>query len=257
MQQVLIQYAFGLQWEFTMTTQHVPVGIPLLIFDLDGTLIDSRTDLVMSVNATRERMGLGPLPAGLISSYVGRGVSVLIRRSLGASASVAALERATTLFLDYYGKHLLDNTVAYAGVSEALEGLKTRKLAVLTNKPANFSRAILNGLGIAHYFSFVYGGDSFAQKKPDPVGVFKLMADLSLGTKQTMIVGDSDTDVFTGRNAGVWTCGVTYGLAPHTLKTTPPDVLLDDLRQLPPRLKALEESTATAGSNQSGVRGVP
>jgi phosphoglycolate phosphatase len=216
-----------------MTTQKRTLGdIRLLIFDLDGTLIDSKKDLVLSVNAVREWMKLKPLPADIVSSYVGRGVTVLMRRSLGDAATEANVKKATDFFLEYYRKHMLDNTVLYDGVLEALEELHGREMTVLTNKPVVFSRAILNGLGVDHFFSFVYGGNSFAQKKPDPIGVFKLMRDLRVGADQTMIVGDSDTDVLTGRNAGVWTCGVTYGLAPHTFETTPPDVLLGSLRSL-------------------------
>ena len=217
-----------------MTTQkRTLTNIRLLIFDLDGTLIDSKKDLVLSVNAVREWMQLKPLPENVISSYVGRGVTALVQRSLGDFGTEANVNKATAFFLEYYRKHMLDNTVAYDGVREALEELNGREMAVLTNKPVVFSRAILNGLGIAQFFSFVYGGNSFAQKKPDPIGVLKLMRDVGAGANQTMIVGDSDTDVLTGQNAGVWTCGVTYGLAPHTLETTPPDVLLGSLRQLP------------------------
>ena len=127
---------------------------------------------------------------------------------------------------------MLDNTVLYPGVLETLEELHGRTLAVLTNKPVNFSREMLNGLGVAHYFSFIYGGNSFEQKKPDPVGVVKLMNDHGVSTEQTMIVGDSDTDVQTGRNAAVWTCGVTYGFGADTFASCPPDLLLDDLREL-------------------------
>ena len=193
-----------------MTTQKRTLGdIRLLIFDLDGTLIDSKKDLVLSVNAVREWMKLKPLPADVVSSYVGRGVTVLMRRSLGDAATEANVKKATDFFLEYYRKHMLDNTVLYDGVLEALDELHGREMTVLTNKPVVFSRAILNGLGVDHFFSFVYGGNSFAQKKPDPIGVFKLMRDLRAGPDETMIVGDSDTDVLTGRNAGVWTCGVT------------------------------------------------
>ena len=215
-------------------------AIQLLIFDLDGTLIDSKTDLVLSVNATRKRMGLGPLPAEVVSSYVGRGVTVLIRRALGEAATESNVEKATAIFLEYYRDHMLDNTVPYPGVREALEELNGRKMAVLTNKPVRFSRAILEGLSMAGYFSHIYGGNSFARKKPDPVGLLTLMNELAAGPGETMIVGDSDTDVLTGRNAGVWTCGVTYGLAPRTLEATAPDVLLADLRQLPALLNGRE-----------------
>jgi phosphoglycolate phosphatase len=217
-----------------MLSPDVLNGIELLIFDLDGTLIDSKTDLVLSVNATREQMGMGPLSPEVVSSYVGRGVSVLIRRSLGEGATEADIEKATEIFLRYYREHMLDHTVTYDGVREGLEQLNGRcNMAVLTNKPVNFSRAILDGLGVARHFSFIYGGNSFAQKKPDPVGVFTLMQDLKASAPGTMMVGDSDTDILTGRNAGVWTCGVTYGLAPHTLKTTRPDILVNNLRELP------------------------
>ena len=216
---------------------HALDDIRLLIFDLDGTLIDSRKDLALSVNAMREQMNMARLPDETVSSYVGQGVATLIRRALadGAVAEVTevTVQKATAIFLEHYAAHLLDHTVAYNGVREALEELKHRKLAVLSNKPAGFSRAILAGLGLEDYFSFIYGGNSFEQKKPDPVGVIKLMVATAVQTRQTLMVGDSDTDVLTGRNAGVWTCGVLYGLGSHTLEAVPPDVLVRDLRELP------------------------
>lgn len=208
-------------------------SVRLLVFDLDGTLIDSKDDLVQSVNAVRRRLGLHTLPEETVASYVGRGVVVLMRRALGDDATEAEVAQATEFFLEYYRDHMLDHTVPYPGVLEALEQLKPRSMAVLTNKPVKFSKAILAGLGLNHYFTRVYGGNSFAQKKPDPVGILALMGEANVEAERTMMVGDSDTDVLTGRNAGVRTCGVTYGLAPETLKTSPPDLLLDDLRELP------------------------
>jgi phosphoglycolate phosphatase len=219
--------------------------IRLLVFDLDGTLIDSKDDLVQSVNAVRQRLGRDPLPEETVASYVGRGVVVLMRRALGEGASEAEVAQAVEFFLEYYRDHMLDHTVAYSGVREALEDLKPRSMAVLTNKPVKFSQAILAGLGLDRYFMQVYGGNSFAQKKPDPVGILTLMRETSVEADETIMVGDSDTDVLTGRNAGVWTCGVTYGLAPETLKTSPPNVLLDDLRELP---KLLENHHVSAQS---------
>lgn len=206
--------------------------IQLLIFDLDGTLVDSKTDLALSVNAMREQMGLGPLAHELIASYVGHGVNNLVRRALADQATEENVAEGLAIFLDYYRRHMLDNTVLYPGVRETLEELRERWLAVLTNKPVNFSRQMLAGLGVAHFFSFIYGGNSFEQKKPDPVGVVRLMTDHGVSTRQTMVVGDSDTDVQTGRNAGVWTCGVTYGFGADSLAICPPDLLLDDLREL-------------------------
>jgi phosphoglycolate phosphatase len=217
-------------------------GIRLLIFDLDGTLVDSKTDLALSVNAVREMMGLGALPHDLIASYVGRGVTVLIRRALGEQVTDETVEKATALFMRYYRDHMLDNTVMYPGVRETLEALGGRSLSVLTNKPVNFSREMLRRLGVAGRFAFIYGGNSFQQKKPDPVGVHKLLGDLGVPPRQAMIVGDSDTDVLTGRNAGVWTCGVTYGYGADGLRDRPPDILLDDLRQLPPLLNGTQKA---------------
>jgi phosphoglycolate phosphatase len=210
--------------------------IQLLIFDLDGTLVDSEMDLALSVNAVRREMGLEALPITRVASYVGQGVTVLIRRALGEDASEETVEKAVARFLHYYREHMLDNTLPYPGVRESLAELGAKKLAVLTNKPVDFSKALLAGLKMAHHFSHIYGGNSFEQKKPDPVGVFKLMADLRVPREATLIIGDSDTDVLTGRNAGAWTCGVTYGIGSRTLEATPPDLLLGDLRELPPLL---------------------
>ena len=124
----------------------------------------------------------------------------------------------------------------YPGVAEALEKLAGHKMAVLTNKPVNFSREMLTRLGFASSFAYIYGGNSFPQKKPDPMGMHKLMEDLQIPARATLMVGDSDTDILTGRNAGVWTCGVTYGFGAHTLEKVPPDLLIDDMRELPPLL---------------------
>jgi phosphoglycolate phosphatase len=131
---------------------------------------------------------------------------------------------------------MLDNTAPYPGVAEALEKLRGHKMAVLTNKPVKFSQEMLTRLGFAPYFAYIYGGNSFSQKKPDPVGLRKLMEDLQMSTSETLMVGDSDTDVLTGRNAGVWTCGVSYGFGADTLEEVRPDLVIDDLRELPPLL---------------------
>jgi phosphoglycolate phosphatase len=225
--------------------------IRLLIFDLDGTLIDSKTDLVLSVNAMREQMGLPRLDTVVVVSYVGRGVATLIRRALGEGASREEVERASTTFLDYYGRHLLDNTVPYPGVRQALDELRDQKMAVLTNKRIDFSREILEGLGLAQHFAWIYGDTSFPEKKPNPVGVLKLMSDAGTPARQTLMVGDSDTDVLTGRNAGVWTCGVTYGFGGHALETVPPDLILNDLRDLPPLLNSRDRGPGSLGQRSA------
>lgn len=215
-------------------------GIQLVVFDLDGTLVDSKKDLALSVNAMREHLELDPLSLETVTSYVGHGATVLVKRALGGNASDGDVEKGLAFFVDYYGHHLLDNTVAYAGVPEVLEELGNRKLTILTNKPTRLSREIIAGLGLAQYFFEIYGGDSFALKKPDPMGIKTVMSNLSIPAEKTLIVGDSDTDVLTGRNAGVWTCGVTYGFGAQTLEEVVPDLLLGDLRELPPILNGSE-----------------
>lgn len=212
----------------------------LVIFDLDGTLVDSVDDLCNSVNAARAYMGLPPLPHDLVASYVGNGAPVLIRRAMGPEASEEQVQEALAFFLSYYREHMLDHTRPYPGVVETLEQLRGEgvKMAVLTNKPQRFSRDLCAGLGLAQYFFQIYGGNSFEQKKPDPIGIHTLMREAGAKPAETWMVGDSATDVLTARNAGVRSVGVTYGISPQTLKETPPDFLIDSMTELPRLLAA-------------------
>jgi phosphoglycolate phosphatase len=208
-------------------------GVRGLIFDLDGTLIDSKLDLALAVNAALQQMGRAPLEHEQVYNYVGQGAPMLIRRALGAGATDEDAQRGLDIFLSYYREHMLDNTVAYAGVREGLEQLAGWPMAVLTNKPVRFSKEILEGLGMARYFAYVYGGNSFERKKPDPMGVEVLLKDWGMGAREAMMVGDSEVDVQTARNAGTWACGVSYGLGSARLAEFPPDILLDSLADLP------------------------
>jgi len=205
----------------------------LLIFDLDGTLIDSRLDLAHAVNATRAHMGMMPLEFERVYSYVGNGAPVLIRRALGEQATEAEVEEGLEFFLEYYHDHALDCTTLYPGVKESLERLDSagKRMAVLTNKPVRMSNAIVGGLGIAGHFFQVYGGNSFDFKKPNPVGVETLMRETGIGREFTVMVGDSAVDVNTAINAGVQSCGVTYGFQPETLLDPKPDLLVDRMEQ--------------------------
>src|ERR1700693_5061204 len=211
-----------------------PHSIKLVIFDLDGTLIDSRLDLVHSVNAALRHIGRPALPDDVIASYVGDGAPILIQRALGGEVVDDALVRqGLQFFLSYYREHKLDHTTVYAGVKEALSAVQRasngapRKLAVLSNKPIVPSRAIVEALGLGAFFIQIYGGNSFATKKPDPEGALKLLEETGVPPHQAVIVGDSQVDIETGRNAGLYPVGVPYGFAPHTLTATPPDVLVD------------------------------
>jgi phosphoglycolate phosphatase len=212
-------------------------GVRVLIFDLDGTLIDSKLDLALSINAMLEHMGRRPIPHEAVYGFVGNGAPVLVRRSLGLGVSDAEADAGLAHFLSYYRSHMLDNTVPYPGVREGLALLETHPMAVLTNKPVNFSRAILEGLGFLRYFRYVYGGNSFEKKKPDPMGVQALLRDLKASPQEAMIVGDSEVDIKTARNAGTWACGVSYGLGAEGLRAHPPDLMLDSLVELPAHLQ--------------------
>ena len=206
--------------------------VRLVVFDLDGTLIDSGVDLALSVNATLRHLGRTELPHELIFSYVGKGAARLVEQALGAGATAAECEQGLAYFLAYYRQHMLDNTVTYPGVREGLAALEGRPMAVLTNKPVRFSQEIVRGLGLSKYFKFIYGGNSFQTKKPHPAGMETLLRDFGISPKEAMIVGDSEVDVQTARNTGAWACGVTYGLGLEGLNAFPPDLLLNSLEEL-------------------------
>jgi phosphoglycolate phosphatase len=212
----------------------------VVIFDLDGTLVDSKPDLTRSVNHVRALHGLGPLAEEGIASMIGDGARALVARALDEGQSGGRpgpegpeIDRALQEFLAYYREHMLEETRLYPGVGETLDRLSEHDLAVLTNKPWRFSCLILEGLGIYDRFSAVYGGNSFARKKPDPVGVHRILGDTGRGPETAWMVGDSSVDVRTGRNAGIRTCGVTYGYQASSFERDPPDVRIERFDELP------------------------
>ena len=206
----------------------------LLIFDLDGTLVDSKLDLANAVNATRHYMGMGPLTNETVYGYVGNGAPVLLRRAMGPEMPQDEVDRALGYFLSYYGDHKLDNTVLYPGVRAALDLFRERglKMAVLTNKPVKASQGIIDGLGVHDHFFRVYGGNSFERKKPDPMGVERLMAEAGVVAPQTIMIGDSGVDIRTARNAGIAVAGVTWGFQPESLQEDVPDLVADRMEQV-------------------------
>lgn len=210
----------------------------LIVFDLDGTLIDSGADLFASVNAMLRNFHREPLPEAVIASYIGDGAPLLVRRALGDPTDQQFFDAALAFFIRYYHDHKLDQTQVYPGVFPALQALRTsadgnRAMAVLTNKPIRPSEAICEALGLSPYFFRVYGGNSFASKKPDPEGLIALMTEVVAAPEETLMIGDSAVDILTARNAGAWSMGCTFGLSPHTLLDVEPDCLVDSPSEWP------------------------
>jgi phosphoglycolate phosphatase len=213
----------------------------LIVFDLDGTLIDSRRDLCNSVNAMLDHFKKPELPEEVIAGYIGDGASMLVRRALGDPEGDVHdeefVDEALRFFLDYYKVHKLDYTYVYPGVMEALAAIRAARpetlMAVLTNKPVNPSRAICDHFGLSRYFFQNYGGNSFHTKKPDPHGLLALIAEASaingsaIAPEETLMIGDSHIDVLTARAAGARSVGCMFGLAPHSLEAARPDFLVD------------------------------
>jgi phosphoglycolate phosphatase len=224
-----------------------PASLRLIVFDLDGTLIDSRIDLCNSVNATLRHLDKPELPEAVISSYIGDGVSMLVRRALGDPEGDAHdeqyVDEALTFFLDYYRIHKLDFTYVYPGVLESLEAIRILfpeiLMAVLTNKPVNPSLDICDHFDLSRFFFQNYGGNSFHTKKPAPHGLLTLIAEAgSLAGRiilpaETIMVGDTDIDILTARNCGARSIGCTFGLKPHSLADAPPDRLAHSPHEWP------------------------
>lgn len=233
----------------------------LVVFDLDGTLINSSLDLCNSVNAAMQGVGKGTLPNAVIATYIGDGAAMLVRRALGdpgdvdaanTSAGDALFHRAFELFLSHYREHKLDNTHCYEGVLDSLRAIRERNpqlpMAVLTNKPVNPSRQICAALGLSPFFFQNYGGNSFTTKKPDPEGLLTLIREAeellrrlddgaaSLQPEEVVMVGDSDVDVLTARRVGARAIGCLFGLAPHSLDAVQPDRLVQHASEWPEAL---------------------
>jgi phosphoglycolate phosphatase len=210
--------------------------IKLLVFDLDGTLVDSKADLTKSVNAMLRHYQRPELPEDVIGSYIGDGAPMLIRRALGDPQDEQFVQDALKYFMTYYREHKLDHTYVYEGVLDALTWLRLAnpelKMAVLSNKPVNPSRGICEGLGLSNFFVQVYGGNSFETKKPDPEGALTLLDETGTRPEEAVMVGDSHNDVLTAQNVGMYSLGVTYGFSPESLKIHPPDVLVDTVAEM-------------------------
>jgi phosphoglycolate phosphatase len=210
----------------------------LIIFDLDGTLIDSSEDLAVSVNATRQNAGLSPLDPAVINSYVGNGAPTLIRRAMGPGTPEDVIAESLSFFLKFYRSHALSSTDLYPGIREMVQAAQAdgHVQAVLTNKPRKISFDIIDGLNIGEFFVSVHGGDSLPAKKPDPVGIFTIMTETGHNADETLMVGDSSVDIETAKNAGVRSCGVRWGFKPETFEIVRPDFQIEHPQDLLPHL---------------------
>ncbi|MFQ5637637.1 MAG: HAD family hydrolase [bacterium] len=209
--------------------------IDLLIFDLDGTLVDTRQDLANSINHARKSYGLPTLTLPEVMQYVGDGIHTLIERTF-PGVNGEKVDEAVTIFREHYRDHLLDCSRFYPGADKVMMYFREKKMAVISNKPEEFVRSILRGLQAHDDFEIILGGDSLPVLKPDPAPVLHVLHKLHVEPSKTVMIGDSPSDIIAGRRAHVVTCAVTYGFrAKALLEATQPDFLLDDLIELQDR----------------------
>ncbi len=206
--------------------------ISLFVYDFDGTLVDTFADIVNSVNLALAEMNIQPLSRETIRKNIGSGVINLMTRSLEGSGC-NDIEMAVSFFQKHYNNHLLDQTKLYPNGRETVEHFSKKKNAILSNKPISFIEKILTELNFLSPFDSVLGGDSLSGRKPNPMGLQLLMKNLNCPVKEVLMIGDSAIDIETGKNAGVITCGVTYGLGDLiSLHGSKPDYLIDNLSNL-------------------------
>ncbi len=214
----------------------------LVIFDLDGTLVDSVADIAYSLNRLLESMGRDPYSVDTVRGFIGKGVRHLLREALRTD-SARVLDDTQASYLELYRRHLLDRTLPYPGTRHALEALHGHhRLAVLTNKPERESRAILDGLNLTDFFDLIYGGDSLASRKPDPAGIHRLIEELGSSRPETLMVGDSAVDLAAARNARVSSCLVAHGMGHGALGENGgpgPDYWINELGELIPIVESL------------------
>ena len=204
----------------------------LIIFDLDGTLIDSRKDIANAVNHTLKEVGLEEKSVSEISSYIGTGVEDLIRRSLGKRQD-SLFKKALSVFIEYYREHCLDNTYLYSGVKDVLEYFKNKRKVIVTNRRYETAILALRKLGVYNYFEDVLGGDDLGYLKPSSCLLDEVIHRLNIEKERTIIVGDMDVDILAGKRAGITTCAVTYGIGKKgDILKTKPDYIIDNILKL-------------------------
>lgn len=208
----------------------------LLVLDLDGTLVDSSRDIADALNAALARLAPGTpaIPLERVLGFVGEGARLLVERALGEAGLALDVSQALDTYLGCYRERLLATTRLYPGMAEALGALEGAgcTLAVLTNKPGDMSRAILDGLGVGSRFARVLGPEDVPARKPDPAGLLELLRRLDVPAREAWMVGDSATDVLTARAASVRAAGVVWGFHPGAMRAADPERVLTSPREL-------------------------
>lgn len=199
----------------------------LLIFDLDGTLVDTRRDLANAVNCALRQLGKNEVEVDTVTGYVGDGVRKLLERALGDAAKTE-LETAHRHFRAYYHEHIADFSQPYPGVREMLEHFAHKQKAILTNKPQEFTEALLQRFDMRRHFAMVVGGQLHLKLKPDPQAIFKILYHFDLPASRALIIGDGENDILAGKAAKIVTCTVAYGFRPvEKLRALQPDFVIE------------------------------
>jgi len=207
-------------------------SVDLIIFDLDGTLVDSKKDIANSVNFALRHMGLKEKSVDKIASYIGGGVEQLIKKALNSSQS-SLFKKTLSMFIDYYGRHHTDDSELYPRVKEILEYFKQKKKVIITNRKYEFAELTLKALGIRNYFENIIGGDNVGCIKPSSCPLDKTMTQFKTDKEKVIIIGDMHIDVIAGKNAGITTCAVTYGIGKkEDILKAHPDYIIDDIIEL-------------------------
>ena len=206
--------------------------ISLIVYDFDGTLVDTLFDIADAVNLSLNELGLRTLSRATIRKYVGKGVERLMAQSIDGTG-YTDLPRAVELFRRHYSENLMNHTRFYPSGREILDHFRDKKQAICSNKPEDFVRRILQSLESLDPFDAILGGDSVKSKKPDPEGMLHLLDRFQCAPEMAVLVGDSPVDIETGKRAGVYTCVVNYGLGdPKEIASVGPDCSIDHLSEL-------------------------
>jgi phosphoglycolate phosphatase len=219
----------------------------IVVFDLDGTLVDTAPDLINALNFVLDREGLPPVPLASARNMIGAGARKLIERGLeieGRTVSVEELNRLTRDFIDYYAKHIADESRPFEGLEAALDDLEGRgyRFAVCTNKLEWLSKLLLDRLNLSARFAAICGADTFGVAKPEPAILHQTIARAGGHSSAAVMVGDSGTDIGAARRAGIAVIGVEFGYTEVPLADLKPDRLIGHMRDLPGAVESILKS---------------